>query len=44
MHSKQLDLCRYDTDKIKHSYLDLYHPILVRWTDRKIRLLKIGIH
>jgi hypothetical protein len=44
MHSKQLDLGRYDTDKIKHSYLDFYDPILARWTDREIRLLEIGIY
>lgn len=43
MRSKQLDLSRYDTDKITHGYLDSYDPILSRWADREIRLLEIGI-
>ncbi len=43
MRSKQLDLSRYGRDKINHGYLEVYGPILVRWTDREIRLLEIGI-
>jgi hypothetical protein len=43
MRSKQLDLSRYGRDKINHGYLEVYDPILVRWTDREIRLLEIGI-
>jgi hypothetical protein len=44
MRSKQLDLSAYDTDKIKHRYLELYDPILAPWIDRKLTLLEIGIH
>jgi hypothetical protein len=44
MRSKQLDLGCYSTDKINHGYLEVYDPILVRWVDREIRLLEIGIH
>jgi hypothetical protein len=44
MRSKQLDLGRYGTDKIDHDYLEVYDPMLVRWVDREIRLLEIGIH
>jgi len=44
MRSKQLDLGRYGTDKINHGYLEVYDPMLVRWVDREIRLLEIGIH
>jgi hypothetical protein len=44
MRSKQLDLSAYDTDKVKHHYLELYDPILVPWIDRKLTLLEIGIH
>ena len=44
MRSKQLDLGRYDTDKINHGYLEAYDPMLVHWVDQEIRLLEIGIH
>jgi hypothetical protein len=44
MRSKQLDLPAYDTDKIKHDYLELYDPILSPWIDRELTLLEIGIH
>jgi hypothetical protein len=44
MRSKQLNLSAYDTDKIQHHYLELYDPILSRWTDKDIKLLEIGIH
>lgn len=44
MRSTQLNLVSYETDKIKHCYLELYDPILSAWTDREVKLLEIGIH
>jgi hypothetical protein len=44
MRSKQLNLQAYDTDKIQHDYLEVYDPILSRWTDKDVKLLEIGIH
>jgi hypothetical protein len=44
MRSKQLNLDSYNTDKIKHRYLDVYDPILVPWLGREIKLLEIGIY
>lgn len=44
MHSKQLNLAAYDTDKTTHGYLDLYDPILAPWIGKEIKLLEIGIH
>ena len=44
MRSEQLNLAAYDTDKIKHHYLEVYDPILSRWIDREVKLLEIGIH
>ncbi len=44
MRSKQLNLSAYDTDKIKHHYLELYDPILSPWIDSELKLLEIGIH
>jgi hypothetical protein len=43
MRSKQLNLTAYDTDKVQHHYLELYDPILSRWTDREVKLLEIGV-
>jgi hypothetical protein len=44
MRSEQLNLAAYDTDKIHHHYLEVYDPILSRWTDNEVKLLEIGVH
>ena len=44
MRSDQLNLAAYDTDKIQHHYLEVYDPILSRWTDKDVKLLEIGVH
>jgi hypothetical protein len=44
IRSEQLDLAAYDTDKIQHHYLEVYDPILSRWTDKDVKLLEIGVH
>jgi hypothetical protein len=43
MRSNQLNLADYDTDKIKHYYLEVYDPILSPWADSEIKLLELGI-
>ena len=43
MRSEQLNLAAYDTDKIQHHYLEVYDPILSRWTDKDVKLLEIGV-
>jgi hypothetical protein len=43
MRSNQLNLGEYDTDKIKHNYLEVYDPILSPWADNEIKLLEVGI-
>ena len=44
MRSKELNLESYNTDKIKHRYLDVYDAILAPWVGEAIKLLEIGIH
>lgn len=44
MRSKDLDLSRYDTDKVANRYLDRYDPVLSPLVGKDIRLLEIGIH
>jgi len=44
MRSKQLDLKRYDTDKVKHRYLEQYDCILQPLVDREVKLLELGVH
>ena len=44
MRSKQLNLVAYETDKVRHEYLELYDPILAAWADKELKLLEIGIH
>ena len=34
----------YGTDKIRLGYLDVYHPILVPWLDKEIKLLELGVY
>ena len=43
MRSEQLNLAAYDTDKIQNDYLEVYDPILSRWTDKDVKLLEIGV-
>jgi hypothetical protein len=43
MRSKQLNLSAYDTDKVKHHYLEAYDPIFSPSTNKEIKLLEIGI-
>ncbi len=44
MRSRQLDLGRYDTDKVENRYLEWYDPVLAQWVDQDVKLLEIGIH
>lgn len=44
MRSRELDLGRYDTDKVPNRYLDAYDPVLLPFLDQEISLLEIGIH
>jgi hypothetical protein len=44
MRSKQLNLRGYDTDKIKHYYLEVYDQVLAAWVDKELKLLEIGVH
>lgn len=42
--SKNLDLNRYDTDKIANRYLDYYDPVFSYLVEQELTLLEIGIH
>ncbi len=44
MRSKQLDLGKYDTDKIRNSYLDRYDSVLEPWVNKEIILLELGVY
>ena len=41
MRSKELDLENHDSDKIKLGYLDVYDPILERWSIRKLSFWRL---
>jgi hypothetical protein len=41
--SRQLNLDRYDTDKVPNSYFDTYDAILQPWLNQQIVLLELGI-
>jgi hypothetical protein len=43
MRSSQLDLGKYDSDKIDNHYLECYDPILEPFLQRKIALLELGV-
>jgi hypothetical protein len=43
MRSRELDLQRYDTDKVPHGYLEVYDPVLRPFLDREITLLELGV-
>ena len=44
MHSRELDLGKYNTDKITNRYLEWYDPILENFVSNEIKLLEIGVH
>jgi hypothetical protein len=44
MRSKQLNLDACETDKIRHSYLDVYDAVMAPWIDKEITLLEIGVY
>lgn len=44
MHSRKLDLGKYNTDKITNRYLEWYDPILESFVQNEIKLLEIGIY
>ena len=44
MRSSELDLGKYDTDKIANHYLAWYDPILEPFLKKKIDLLELGIY
>jgi hypothetical protein len=44
MRSSQLDLRRYDTDKVKHRYLEQYDRVVQPLVDQEIKLLELGVH
>jgi hypothetical protein len=44
MHSRKLDLGKYNTDKITNRYLEWYDPILESFVLNEIKLLEIGIY
>ncbi len=44
MRSHELNLHRYDTDKITNRYLDTYDPILDPWVKKEIALLELGVY
>jgi SAM-dependent methyltransferase len=43
VRSAELDLDRYDTDKIANRYLERYDPVLERFLDEPVRLLEVGV-
>jgi hypothetical protein len=43
MRSSQLDLSKYDSDKIDNHYLEWYDPILAPYLHKQIALLEIGV-
>jgi hypothetical protein len=43
MRSSQLDLAKYDSDKIANRYLERYDPILEPMIEKKIVLLELGV-
>lgn len=44
MRRDDLDLSKYDTDKIAADYLKYYDPVLAPWLDKDIKLLELGVH
>ena len=44
MRSQELDLSRYDTEKIPLGYLFHYDPVLAPWVEKEITLLEVGVY
>lgn len=44
MRSKQLDLSKYNSDKINNRYLDDYDPLFESLVNKDIKLLELGIY
>src|SRR5215467_11476771 len=43
MRRNQLNLDAYETDKIKHGYLEVYDGVMGPWIDKEIKVLELGI-
>ena len=43
MRSSELDLSKYQSDKIENRYLQHYDPVFQPWVHKEIRLLELGI-
>lgn len=44
MRSGELDLSRYDTDKVENHYIERYDPIFTPLANKEIKLLEIGVY
>ncbi len=44
MRSKELDLQKYQTDKVQSGYLDHYDRAFAPWVNREVHLLEVGIY
>lgn len=44
MRSKELDLAKYNTDKITNRYLEQYDQVLEPWVDKEVKLLEVGVY
>src|SRR5262245_55693143 len=44
MRSQELDLAKYNTDKINNRYLEWYDPFVQHLVSEKITLLELGVH
>lgn len=43
MRSDRLSLDAYQTDKIRHGYLEVYDEVMAPWIDKEIKLLELGV-
>lgn len=41
---QNLNLEKYDTDKISNNYLEKYDPILKPWVEKEVKLLELGVY
>jgi hypothetical protein len=44
VRSLELDLTRYDTDKVRNRYLERYDPVFEPWVGREPVVLELGVH
>ncbi len=44
MRSKQLDISRYNTDKVANNYLEYYDQVFTDLVDKEVILLEIGVY